>query len=81
MRRSQRQIIRIMLENARHGIKKTPLMYASRLNYAQLKPYLKLLIDMGLLLQSGPYYFTMTKGERWLKTYKTLRHLEEPLRT
>ena len=81
MRRSQRQIIRLMLENARGGIKKTPLMFASYLNHKQLKLYLKRLIDLGLLLESGPYYFTMTKGERWLKAYKALTQLEEPRRT
>ena len=77
MRRNQRQIIRLMLENAREGIKKTPLMQASHLNHKQLDLYLKLLIDMELLMQSGSYYWTMNKGLRWLKAYKALRKLEE----
>ena len=78
MRRSQRQIVRSMLENSRDGIKKTPLMFAARVSWKQLEPYLKLLIHRGLLVETAPYYYTTPKGERWLEAYATLRKIEEP---
>ena len=81
MRRSQRQIIRLMLEAAKGGIKKTPLMFAAFINYKQLKPYLKLLIDLGLLSEEAPYYYTTVKGQRWLEAYDALRQLEDVQRT
>lgn len=81
MRRSQRQIIRLMLENAIGGIKKTPLMYAAYLNHKQLKPYLKLLLDKGFLREEALYYHTTDEGLRWLEAYEDLRKLEEPRRT
>ena len=81
MRRSQRQIIRLMLETAREGIKKTNLMFASYLSWKQLLPYLTRLMAMGLLREESPYYHTTPKGQRWLEAYETLRQLEEPRRT
>ncbi|MDH5199617.1 MAG: winged helix-turn-helix domain-containing protein [Candidatus Bathyarchaeota archaeon] len=78
MRRSQRQIIKIMLELATDGIKKTPLMFKSYLSWKQLEPYLKLLLDRGLLREESPYYYTTLKGESWLEAYEALRKFEEP---
>ena len=78
IRRSQRQIIRLMLENAKEGIKKTPLMFASHVSFKQLEPYLKILVGMGLLGKEGPYYRTTAKGLRWLGAFRALRLLEEP---
>ena len=78
MRRSQRQILRLMLESARDGIKKTNMMFAAYINYKQLKPYLKILIAMELVRQHNSYYFTTGKGRRWLKAYNALRTIEEP---
>ena len=81
MRRCRHQIIRLMLEVAKDGIKKTPLMYASFLSWTQLKPYLKLLIDMGLLSEEAPYYYTSDKGQRWVEAYDALRQFEDVQRT
>ena len=79
MRRSQRQIIKVMLELATDGIKKTPLMFAAYLSWKQLQPYLKLLLDRGLLREESPYYYTTPKGEGWLLAFMELRQIEEPL--
>jgi predicted transcriptional regulator len=38
-----------MLEAARHGVKKTKIMYSSYLSSHQLNPYLELVIGNGLL--------------------------------
>lgn len=81
MRRSQRQIIRLLLELAKAGIKKTPLMHAARLNHSQLQRYIQLLFQMNLLWPQGSYYVTTRRGLRWLDVYATLRHIEEPRRT
>ena len=81
MRRSQRQIIRSMLENSREGIKKTNLMFAARVSWKQLKPYIELLINLELLEQKGLYYLTTDKGLSWLLAFQGLRQLEEPLST
>lgn len=81
MRRSQRQIMRLMLELAAGWTKKTQLMHAARLTHSQLQRYLKLLLDRGLLIQSGRYYRTTLKGVGWLDVYATLRQIEESRRT
>ena len=81
MKRSQRQIIRLMLENAKDGMKPTNLMFASYISWKQLQSYLSLLIDRGAPPQRGPRYHTTMKGLRWLEAYEDLRQLEEPRRT
>ncbi|MFL6371984.1 MAG: winged helix-turn-helix domain-containing protein [Nitrososphaera sp.] len=58
------------------GLTKTSIMYKAYLSYAQLKEYLKILTDSGLLsFDLGTQRFTTTeKGLRFLKAYS---HLDE----
>jgi predicted transcriptional regulator len=60
-----------ILKIARDGAKKTNIMYNSLLSFVQLKEYLGLLIDNGLLKYSkdDSTYTTTEKGIRLLKMY------------
>ena len=62
-----------MLETALEGANKTNIMYRSFLSFPQLKEYLELLTDAGLLEyeeeERGTYH-TTEKGKRFLKMYR-----------
>lgn len=60
-----------ILKIARDGARKTNIMYNSFLSFVQLKEYLELLIDCGLLRYSKDdnTYTTTEKGARLLKMY------------
>jgi predicted transcriptional regulator len=63
------------------GLTKTNIMYKAYLSYAQLKEYLKILTDTGLLSydQDTQRFMTTEKGLRFLKTYSHLDALlKEP---
>ena len=62
-----------MLETALEGANKTNVMYRSFLSFPQLKEYLELLIDAGLLEhqeEERTTYHTTEKGKRFLKMYR-----------
>jgi predicted transcriptional regulator len=66
------QILRIAsVEDAAGGIKRTKIIYKAFLSYAQLKEYLSMLLESGLLEydQKTAKYKTTEKGRRLLKTY------------
>jgi predicted transcriptional regulator len=64
--RSRREIMVSMLEAARHGGRKTKIMYSSYLSSHQLRPYLELVISNGFL----DYDFTK---KRYRTTKRGLR--------
>jgi predicted transcriptional regulator len=81
LHRSKVDIIADILEAAVGGTKKTHIMYGCNLSFEQLRTYLNLLLDRGLLRtnvengQSGdPTFFqTTTKGHTFLKAHRNLR--------
>jgi predicted transcriptional regulator len=69
--RSRMDIAAAILEIANNGSIKTRIMYRAFLSFPQLKEYLGLLMDQGLLKYSeeDKIYSTTDKGKRFLKTY------------
>ena len=63
-----------ILEIAQGGAIKTRIMYRAFLSFPQLKEYLALLIDRGLLEYSKEEkkYITTEKGMRFLKIYREI---------
>ena len=61
------------------GITKTMIMYKAYLSHAQLKKYLALLLENGMLDydQTTAQYKTTEKGNRFLKTYNQINEVIE----
>lgn len=72
--RSRTDIVATILEAANGGTSKTKIMYKAYLSYAQLKEYLSVLIENGLLeYQPGALsYKTTEKGIRFMGTYSQM---------
>lgn len=72
--RSRTDISYAILEVAKDGAIKTRIMYAAFLSYPQLKQYLDLLIENGLLQynKDEKEYITTEEGKRFLKMYKEI---------
>lgn len=70
--RSRTDIVANMLQIAQGGAIKTKIMYRAFLSFPQLKEYLELLTDSGLLEYSADdrQYRTTEKGRHFLKLYK-----------
>ena len=71
------QILEVVNEGSHDGVTKTKIMYKAFLNYAQLKEYLKILTDNGLLSYDlGTQTFkTSKKALRFLKACNQLDQL------
>ena len=69
--RSRMDIAADILEIAQGGAIKTRIMYRAFLSFPQLKEYLELLTDQGLLehVKEEKVYSTTEKGKRFLKMY------------
>ena len=69
--RSRTDIVGLILEAANGGATKTKIMYKAFLSYAQLKEYLTVLLENGLLeYEEGRQFFRTTeKGVRLLQMY------------
>lgn len=69
--RSRMDIVADMLHVAQDGAIKTRIMYRSFLSFPQLKEYLELMTDSGLLDYSEEErkYRTTNKGRHFLKIY------------
>ena len=78
--RSRTDIASHMLEAANGGATKTRVMYAAYLSYAQLKEYLAMLMESGLIeyLPGEQKYRTTEKGIRFLKTYSQIGQMISP---
>jgi predicted transcriptional regulator len=72
--RSRTDIVSQILEAANGGTTKTKIMYKAYLSYAQLKEYLSVLVENGLLEfdKGGQSYKTTAKGLLFLKTYSQI---------
>ena len=72
--RSRTDITSQILEAANGGVTKTKIMYKAFLSYAQLKEYLAVLIENGLLeyIEGEQIYRTTEKGNRFLKIYNQI---------
>jgi predicted transcriptional regulator len=77
--RSRTELASNILEAANGGATKTRIMYKAFLSYAQLKEYLAMLADNGLLVRDieGDLYRTTNKGIRFLETSRQLGGLLE----
>ncbi len=78
--RSRTDIVSQILEAANGGATKTKIMYKAYLSYAQLKEYLSVLVENGLLeFEKGTQtYKTTSKGIQFLKTYSQIGGLIIP---
>jgi predicted transcriptional regulator len=67
------------LESARDGATKTKIMYKAFVSYAQLKEYLSVLLQNGLLSyeRSEQIYRTTEKGVRFLDVTNSLQGMME----
>jgi len=78
--RSRTDIVSQILEAANGSATKTKIMYKAYLSYAQLKEYLSVLVENGLLeFEKGTQtYKTTSKGLQFLKTYSQIGGLIVP---
>jgi len=79
--RSRTDIVSQILEAANGGSTKTKIMYKAYLSYAQLKEYLSILIENGLLhYEEGEHkYKTTEKGIKFMRVYQHMDILSGPL--
>ena len=72
--RSRTDITAQILEAANGGVTKAKIMYKAFLSYAQLKEYLTVLMENGLLeyIEGEQIYRTTEKGNRFLKIYNQI---------
>lgn len=72
--RSRTELASYILEAANGGTTKTKIMYKAYLSYAQLKEYLAVLIENGLMARDvdGDLYRTTRKGIKFLETSRKL---------
>lgn len=78
--RSRMDIAAAILEIAQGGAIKTRIMYRAFLSFPQLKEYLELLQDGGLLdyVAEEKEYYTTEKGRQFLKMYKDVGQMIFP---
>ena len=81
-KRSEIDIMASILSEARKGARKTRIMYRCNLSHRQLQVYMKLLLDMRLLMSVSEegdrktnYYETTTRGRNFLDAYGKLKEL------
>ena len=75
--RSRTDIVSQILEAANGGTTKTKIMYSAYLSYAQLRDYLSVMIENGLLEYEpgASRYKTTSKGLQFLKMYNEMGQL------
>ena len=75
--RSRTQIVANILEAANGGVTKTKIMFKAFLSYSQLKEYLAVLIENGLLEHNvkEERYKTTSKGIKFLGIYNQMNAL------
>lgn len=71
-RRDKHDIVLDILKIARGGKRKTQIMYKAKLSYGQLKVYLELLNDRGLLESNDGLFHTTSKGLDFIRTYEEI---------
>ena len=67
--RSRTDIVAMILQSAHNGVTKTKIMYKAYLSYTQLKEYLSLLEESGMIVyEDGTQVYKITeKGRKFLK--------------
>jgi predicted transcriptional regulator len=80
--RSRTDISKEILEAANGGATKTKIMYKAYLSYAQLKEYLSMLIENGLIRQNSPEmtFSTTPKGVQYVKVYEQMSEISNQFR-
>jgi len=78
--RSRTDIAADILEIAMDGAIKTKIMYKAFLSFPQLKEYLTVLLERGLLehVEDENEYRTTDKGKQFLKMYKEVGQIMFP---
>jgi predicted transcriptional regulator len=78
--RSRTDIVATILQVAENGAIKTRIMYRSFLSFPQLKEYLELLTESGLLEhnEEEKRYYTTEKGRHFLKMYREIGRILAP---
>jgi predicted transcriptional regulator len=78
--RSRTDIVATILDAAIGGTTKTKIMYKAFLSYAQLKDYLAVLVENGLLYyEEGELkYKTTDKGIKFIKSYNEIGDMVSP---
>jgi predicted transcriptional regulator len=80
--RGRTELASNILEAANGGATKTKIMYKAFLSYAQLKEYLAILIQNGLMTHDVEgIYRTTSKGIRFLESSRQLGGLLVPIST
>ena len=74
MKRNKYDIMATILDFAIGGIKKTPLVYKSNLNFQLMNKYTKTLIEIGFLTFDKKHFITTEKGKMYLKYYDLLKN-------
>lgn len=78
--RSRLEIIADVLSVARHGAKKTQIMYQANLSYKLLLRYLRYVMEAGLLASGSDDSYVLTeKGREFLDQYKGYSERREEL--
>lgn len=78
--RSRTDITAQILEAANGGVTRTRIMYKAFLSSAQLKEYLTVLMEKGLMdyIEGEMVYRTTDKGNRFLKIYNQIGEYVAP---
>ncbi|MBX5326317.1 MAG: winged helix-turn-helix domain-containing protein [Candidatus Bathyarchaeia archaeon] len=79
-RRDRHDIVVDILKTAIGGIKKTNLMHRAKLSHTQLKIYLHVLNDNGLLENSNGLLRTTSKGLQFVKIFEALNFFDFPMK-
>ena len=78
--RSRAEITAVILQSAAAGATKTRLMYNAYLSYAQIKEYLRFLVENELLkYKEGTHLYKVTpKGREFLRVNEEINELVNP---
>ena len=74
-RRDRHDIIVEILKTATEGEKKTYIMYKARLSHSQLKLYLDLLNQSGMIVNYDGVYKTTSKGLNFIREFESIDFL------
>lgn len=78
--RSRTDIVATILDAAKDGSTRTKMMYKAYLSYTQLKEYLSILVENGLMeYEEGQLkYKTTEKGLRYMRSYNEIGEMVSP---
>jgi len=78
--RSRTDIVATILDAAKDGSTRTKIMYKAYLSYTQLKEYLSILVENGLMeYEEGQLkYKTTEKGFHYMRSYNEIGEMVSP---